>query len=305
VDIGHSRNFCTSASDPRELNDESIYQIGHGTGCASLVGGKNIGVAPQVLLTNTKVCNAFDEVWEDDVVSAFNYIRDNWQLFDIVNCSFGWAQGGLSAYSLQRLEQAVNEVILDRGIPVICAAGNTGIEQYFNPASFANVIACGAIDIQKKAASFTTMNDQIDLCQVGIDVPMAALDGKYRIADGTSYATPIVTGIASLLLCRHKERYHERMPEAELYNQLMGYTVDVDIAGLDKKTGAGLCTLENGIHVKLKPNDVNYTVNGQAKIMDAPPVVVKDRIELPGRLVVESIGGEIFANQDGSIEYYA
>lgn len=54
---------------------------------------------------------------------------------------------------------------------------------------------------------------------------------------------------------------------------------------------------ENTRLIKMKINDVNYTVNGQAKKMDAKPFIANSRTLVPLRFIVEAIGGDI--NWDG------
>ena len=99
--------------------------------------------------------------------------------------------------------------MVDKGIPVIVAAGNTGDEQYFWPAGFYDVISVGAVDINKKAAWFTTMNDEVDLCQIGVDVTVAGLNNTYEVVNGTSFACPIVTQIAVTLLSKYKAKIRQ------------------------------------------------------------------------------------------------
>lgn len=45
--------------------------------------------------------------------------------------------------------------------------------------------------------------------------------------------------------------------------------------------------------IKMKINDVNYTVNGQAKKMDAKPFISNSRTLVPLRFIIEAIGGDV------------
>lgn len=50
---------------------------------------------------------------------------------------------------------------------------------------------------------------------------------------------------------------------------------------------------ENTRLIKMKINDVNYTVNGQAKKMDAKPFISNSRTLVPLRFIIEAIGGDV------------
>ncbi|MFR8927974.1 stalk domain-containing protein, partial [Peptoniphilus senegalensis] len=69
------------------------------------------------------------------------------------------------------------------------------------------------------------------------------------------------------------------------------------IAKIGDKTSTLSLYDENTKLIKMKINDVNYTINGQAKKMDAKPFINNDRTLVPLRFIVEAIGGEV--NWDG------
>ncbi|WP_148465479.1 stalk domain-containing protein [Peptoniphilus harei] len=50
---------------------------------------------------------------------------------------------------------------------------------------------------------------------------------------------------------------------------------------------------ENTRLIKMKINDVNYTVNGQVKKMDAKPFISNSRTLVPLRFIIEAIGGDV------------
>ena len=50
---------------------------------------------------------------------------------------------------------------------------------------------------------------------------------------------------------------------------------------------------ENTRLIKMKINDVNYTVNGQTKKMDAKPFISNSRTLVPLRFIIEAIGGDV------------
>lgn len=297
----YGRNFAgTRISDPSNTYDES--GSGHGTAVASLIIGKNLG-APLAKMIPLKTKDGMGESDKWAIVDAFKHVRNNPHLFDIISMSQGWTQNSIPADVKYELEKVIREVV-NLGIPVIVAAGNTGDEQYFWPAGFQEVISVGAVDINKHAAWFTTMNNEVDLCQIGVDVSVAALNNKYTVVSGTSFACPIVTQIAVTLLSKYKAKFGRRMPEPELFAQLLANTIDVDIEGIDKKTGAGFCTLGSGVHTKMLPGSKDYTINGEPKRAIVPVTTIDYCTMVHIRMANEQYGVECFSNQDGSIEMF-
>lgn len=58
---------------------------------------------------------------------------------------------------------------------------------------------------------------------------------------------------------------------------------------------------ENTRLIKMKINDVNYTVNGQAKKMDAKPFISDSRTLVPLRFIIEAIGGDVAWDGDSRV----
>lgn len=69
------------------------------------------------------------------------------------------------------------------------------------------------------------------------------------------------------------------------------------IAKLGNKTSTIALFDESTRLIKMKINDVNYSINGESKKMDAKPFIKNNRTLVPLRFVVEALGGEV--NWDG------
>lgn len=112
----------------------------------------------------------------------------------VFNLSFG-AQSTCVTY----LQKAIDDVVAT-GAVVIVAAGNAGYPvQYYLPASCNNVITVAAHGKTGDRASFSNFGQQIEVSAPGISV-YSTLDGaNYGYKNGTSMATPHVTGVAALL----------------------------------------------------------------------------------------------------------
>ena len=73
------------------------------------------------------------------------------------------------------------------------------------------------------------------------------------------------------------------------------------IAKLGDKTSTLSLYDENTKLIKMKINDVNYSINGEAKKMDAKPFIKNDRTLVPLRFIVEAIGGEVNWDNDNRL----
>lgn len=69
------------------------------------------------------------------------------------------------------------------------------------------------------------------------------------------------------------------------------------IAKLGNKTSTIALYDESTRLIKMKIDDVNYSINGESKKMDAKPFIKNNRTLVPLRFVVEALGGEV--NWDG------
>ena len=73
------------------------------------------------------------------------------------------------------------------------------------------------------------------------------------------------------------------------------------IAKIGDKTSTLSLYDENTKLIKMKINNVNYTINGQAKKMDAKPFISNSRTLVPLRFIVEAIGGDVAWDGDNRI----
>jgi subtilisin family serine protease len=90
------------------------------------------------------------------------------------------------------------------GIVLIAAAGNQGRNaRPLYPAADPSVIAVTATDAQDKVFAASNRGRHIAIGAPGVDILLAAPDGRYQLMSGTSFAAAEVSGIAALMIERN------------------------------------------------------------------------------------------------------
>lgn len=126
---------------------------------------------------------------------------------DVLNLSWGSA----SSYS-QTAQDIINYAVLGRDVVIVAAAGNSGKEETFYPASYDHVLSVSACDtifspsagkLVDRKPNYATYHYSVDLCAQGINVYSTYNDGTYKKGTGTSFAAPQVAGAAALVRTKH------------------------------------------------------------------------------------------------------
>lgn len=102
------------------------------------------------------------------------------------------------------LEKAV-QLCNEKNVLIVAATGNDGCECLHVPASIPTVLAVGAMDEQGKPIDFSNWGTQ-GILAPGKDILGAKPGGGTERFSGTSFATPIVSGVAALLLSLQVQR---------------------------------------------------------------------------------------------------
>lgn len=211
--------------------------VGHGTFCAGIIngqgaGGTNVrGLAPRAALWCVRAADETTkkEFYLSNVIDGIYDAVDQIQA-DLINMSLG---GRVASAALERAVEYASE----QGSLVIAAAGNSaqagadfparydaalGVSAYGKrntyPASsrHARAETAWAGEAQEIfGAGFSNYGAGVDLCGPGVAICSTHPGDLYRVDDGTSFATPFVTGVAARLLGREKsllaaERNSER-----------------------------------------------------------------------------------------------
>jgi thermitase len=210
-------------------DDDFDDPVGHGTHVAGIVAaqgtGMPVGIAPGCRLLPVRVLGAMRHNGRpigaglvDNINAALKWAIDKGA--DVINMSFGLPHtgGGLP-------HREVVEYGLRRGVVMVAAAGNDGLEKLYYPGSLPGVIAVGATDPEDTVAAFSTYGPQVLLTAPGTDVYSSFPGGDYAFASGTSQAAPFVAGTAALLQSLALERTGRRLSPAAV-RRLLVHTAD-------------------------------------------------------------------------------
>lgn len=213
---------------------------GHGTHCAGIIAAQDnsfgvVGVAPEVELYIGKVLNDFGRGSEQMVADGIDWAIA--QEVDIISISLGAPE------SMPKVEKAVKKA-LKQNIIIICAAGNEGpyMDTVNYPAQYEDVIAIGAIDRNKKVTDFASRGNAVDLVAPGDNILSTYPPNGTAVLSGTSMAAPFATGVAALVLAKHRE-YDGATPlesSKEMQEHLRKVAFDLGPKGFDPAYGFGL-----------------------------------------------------------------
>lgn len=184
----------------------------HGTGVSGVIAavrGNGIGIdgiCENVSIMALRAVPNGDER-DKDIALAIRYAVDNGA--DIINMSFG------KSFSPQK--QFVDDAIKyaeKKGVLLVHAAGNEAenldvdisypSDRYSDGTIATNFLSVGASasPLNKHIpAPFSNYGQQdVDLFAPGMDIITLDIHNKYDIVDGTSFAAPVVSGVAALIL---------------------------------------------------------------------------------------------------------
>ena len=181
--------------DPSPDSPSETFHGTHVAGIAAADTNNDVGIAG-ISDASFLAVKALDDGGAgsvSDISDAIVWSADNDA--DVINLSLG------SMESSETLHNAV-KYAYGNGVTVVAAAGNNGAEGVAYPAQYDEAVAVTAVDEDEAFASFSNYGDAADVTAPGVGiastVPEAA--GGYARMSGTSMASPVVAGVAALLV---------------------------------------------------------------------------------------------------------
>jgi serine protease AprX len=213
---------------------------GHGTLVAGIAAGANpahLGAAPNAPLVSIRTSDAVGRSLTSDVIAAADWILANKDAYGIRVANFSLAGSVETTFRYDPLDRAV-ERLWFAGVVVVAAAGNHGTEDgsqvsmAYAPGNDPFIITVGALDQSQTSDPY---DDSVPwwsgkgYTMDGFSKPDMAAPGRYMVGpvpadatmpahaperlvepgymwmSGTSFAAPVVAGLAAQLLARHPD----------------------------------------------------------------------------------------------------
>lgn len=230
-------NIVTGGTSRSDWNDSSPLCPTHGTHVSGIAAALDntiqvVGVAPSAQLYAIRVFDPVNAGLPICVALDSHTVGGiEWAVvagMDVINLSLGSTQPSLA-------ESDAVFAAYSAGIVVAVAAGNDDGGPVRFPAAYPQAIAVAATTFFDDVASLSNQGPEVELAGPGISVTSTVGGGgPPQSWDGTSMATPHVSGAAALLLAARPD-----LSVDEIRQVLAGTAADIDAAGFDVATGWG------------------------------------------------------------------
>jgi len=242
----------TPARDVRGFDPD-----GHGTHVTGIAAGVHHGVAPEVdlyvasVIESETIRTSLGRVAAGMEWLLHQFSRpENATRPAVVNLSLGFpvqCPPGITQADYQlnlRALQTMIRRLLDSNVLPVVAAGNSGPNTVGYPAGFPEALAIGAVDFDRKVASFSASGvvgkrSVPDAMGYGVNIYSSTErrcnnQAFYERMSGTSMAAPYVAGIAALYRCRAPD-----LTAQEVRDLILGNAVKLPRSS-GHRTGKGL-----------------------------------------------------------------
>nr|QIH44523.1 S8 family serine peptidase [Vibrio ziniensis] len=177
-------------------NTDSSDIFGHGTKVAGTIGAASnnglgvTSVAWNVSLMPVRVTNRTDgAAYTSDITEGIVWAADNGAR--VANISFDYMNGSSSVISAA-------QYMKNKGGLVIVAAGNSGTDPGYSEQTA--LVTVSATDKADAKNSWSNYGDMVDISAPGLSIWTTTNGGGYGAASGTSFSSPVVAGVAALVM---------------------------------------------------------------------------------------------------------
>jgi subtilisin family serine protease len=216
-------------------NKNIMDDLGHGTQVAGIIAaesGNKIGISGivgslDVKIIPIKVLDKNGKGPSDVVAKGIRYAVDIGA--DVINVSIDFEEHDTD------IEKALLYAST-RGVFVVVASGNSNKNcDSYSPAGDVGAFTVAATTEENSKPYFSSYGTNVSVAAPGIDVLTTTLGGKYSEESGTSMSSPIVAGIAAMLIAQNPNlsiNYLSKIIEST--------ATDIQGKGIDKTSGYGL-----------------------------------------------------------------
>ena len=223
-----ARNFVEPEKDPMRKHSHGTMVL---SCIASYTPGLLVGTAPmvQVHVAQTEESGSEDRVEEDNWVVGLEY-ADSLGC-QVLNSSLGYTTFDDSVNQrtyadltgeVSRASRAAT-IAASKGLLICNSAGNEGAGKWKyigTPADAKDILTVGAVNVKRKRAYFSSFGPTADgrikpdACAVGRHTYVSTPVGIITIADGTSFSSPMFSGMVACLWQAFPEKSNYEVMEA-------------------------------------------------------------------------------------------
>lgn len=183
--VNHSASFNTYDDHATHVAGIIAAEMDNGAGGA--------GIAPHVKIIPINVFHG-DSADVSDAIAGVSYAVNHHA--KIINMSMG-------VYHYSYLMDSAIQDAYQHGILIVAAAGNDSTSLKSYPASYNHVISVSSVDENSKISPFSNFGSTIDIAAPGENILSTLPGNSYGYMSGTSMASPMVSGVAALVLSKN------------------------------------------------------------------------------------------------------
>jgi cell wall-associated protease len=274
--VEKGKNFVDRSNNTMDDN-------GHGTHVSSIITANSdnhysiAGINPFVKILPIKVLDGGGSGDTEQIAYGIMYAAD--QGAKVLNLSLGGPYSRTIEYAMQYASK--------KGVTIVAASGNDGMEEVSYPASSKYAIAVGSTNRLDIVSDFSNYGKGLDLVAPGSDIPALLPDGNVTYMSGTSMATPHVAAVAGLLLSQNPnlkpaevekiltettkdvifdEQDNPYAYEDEYYEEEPEYPIEEVVPGYDAISGWGRMNAFSAFSAVELSARVNPVLNNQTKV---------------------------------------
>ena len=229
----------------------------HGSAVASVIGGRANGVGMVGVYPGAPILSIGTDLTTADVIKCVAAAEAAHA--KVLNMSYGAPQ-----YSYA--EEVELAYAFTQGVVPVAAAGNDRDTQLpdgttnpvMYPAALPHIVSVAAMGPSGATSSFSTSNGAVDLAAPGESVLTAVppafdddgLKDGYERLDGTSFASPIVAGVATWLSAARPDLSNGQIADLMRFN-----AADIGAQGWDEDSGYGLVNVQEALTARAPAPD--------------------------------------------------
>ena len=186
----------------------------HGTGVSGFITSKNLGTAQNSIIVNVPFHNEHfscdRKITVSRALKIFDDLYKNIKKGSIINMSWAFTFGSTC------IDFYLEKLYKDKKIILVAAAGNSALDTVninSTPQRSPYVINIGSIDSTDNLASFSNFGKNVHIYAPGVNLPypLAWSNNEFTTGSGTSFSSPLVTGIIAILLNENNNLNNENI----------------------------------------------------------------------------------------------